>query len=249
MFGQSSAARVESVRLWILERLRCLLSRMQEHGGNLAHVQVSTIGKRKKQKKPDPDLQSTMSTAFALKRGGKLGAAIATVEQFLGHGKRSRDSLSDALGFLGSLHEDDGDLKSAKECYLKALEMCEAPTYSKYTLEIALGNLSEATNRPEQAVVWYLRSLKTSQAGKGISAGTALFSLFSLRRPSELEPRQLLICRRVVRSSWKLLKIPGRPPLERLKDATQRIVRAQSQPRTKGREVEESTTRRRTAPR
>jgi hypothetical protein len=134
------------------------------------------------------------------------------------------------LAFKASLLEDDGRLEDAAHSYIESHSLSPNPTYSRYVVEVSLGELREKMEAPADAASWYVAALQTSLTARDIACGWALRKLVSLRRQSGLSSDEKDVCSLAAQQSWRLLGMAGEPNLGDLLSTPGAIERAQGRP-------------------
>lgn len=122
----------------------------------------------------------TQKQATEVWTAGDLESAISLINRYL-EGVVSPDLRRRATAFRGDLHEECGNLEAAKADFQLAHGLSEKPDYERYTLEIALGGISESLGDPKTADSWYVRALETVAADPTTSAGSGLLRLLLIR--------------------------------------------------------------------
>lgn len=177
----------------------------------------------------DPDWISwfeTQKKATEVWAEGDLAGAISLVNRYL-EGIVLPDIRRRAIAFRGDLHEEQGSREAAKADFQLAYSLSETPDYERYTLEIALGGLSESLGDLKTADAWYIRALETASADPTTSAASGLIRLLKLRRDQGLNEEERRLVEKVLRQSWHLLRVEGEPDFDDLEVTTKKLVAAQ----------------------
>jgi len=140
------------------------------------------------------------------------------------------DTRADALAFRAVISTEQGEIELAKADLLKARSIVTAGSYKKYTIELALGGLSEEAGDSMEAASWYLEALNTVVKDPTTSGGSALVSLLTLKQHASLDPDQQEVCERVARQAWSLFQMPGEPDLTDLGKTARALVQASARP-------------------
>lgn len=180
---------------------------------------------------------------------GNFNAAIRLVNRYL-EGAVPRDLQRQAIAFRGDLREEQGDREAARTDFNHAHGLSEKPDYERYTLEIALGGISEALGDLRAADHWYVRALETASSDPTTSVGLGLLRLLELRRGRGIDEDERRTAEKALRQAWRLLQIEGersgppsasfsplmpslsREPLARLQDHERDRPRTPSSPGT-----------------
>lgn len=157
---------------------------------------------------------------------GDLAGAIGLIDRYL-EGVASSDLRRKAVAFRGDLHEERGDRGAAMADFQLAHSLSEKPDYERYTLEIALGGISEMLGSLKTAEHWYVRALKTASTDPTTSGGTALLRFLKIRRNQGLAEEERLLAEKVLRQSWHLLRVEGEPDFDDLEVTVKKLVAAQ----------------------
>ena len=136
-----------------------------------------------------------------------------------------------ALAFRASIRESAGHSQGALDDYRAAYSLASKPSYRRYTVEICLGNISEKSGRPDEAVNWYRAAIETSLEAEGVASGTALSRYLRIRDEHTLSKEERDLCNEAVRRSWNLLEMQGDLDLGSLSEVAERLVRAQGEAR------------------
>lgn len=163
-----------------------------------------------------------------LVENGSFSEAISEIDRFLSS-DASPELRSDALGFKADLHEQMGELQKATRELLEAHSLI-GPTYVRYVHELRLGDLYRKQAKSEEATMWYMRALTTCEEGDGLSGGSALNAVVSIRGvPTRRDPDYSL-CVNVVTKCWRVLGIPGEPDFTNFRSLVDKIRDAESNP-------------------
>jgi hypothetical protein len=166
--------------------------------------------------------------AWSLVKDGKLAEAISHIDAFLSL-EVDPESRSQALGFRAHIEERLGNAEKAKNDLLAARSLT-GPNYDRYVHELCLGSLFESQNLNEEARSWYRTALNTSLLDNGTSGGTVLKRLLQLCPVANLPPDDIVLCRRVIEHSWRVLRLTGMPDLSDLEAAASIILHAEGRP-------------------
>ena len=101
------------------------------------------------------------------------------------------------------------------------------PDYERYTLEIALGGISEALGDLKTADYWYVKALETASSDPTTSVGLGLLRLLELRRGRGFDEEERRLAEKALRQSWRLLQIEGEPNLDDLEATTRKLLAEQ----------------------
>jgi hypothetical protein len=172
------------------------------------------------------DLQSAAAQAWF--KGG-LETAIAMLDEFV-NSEPPRVVKRQALGFRGSLHEENGEFQAAKSDFLAARELSEQPDFERYTLEESIAALCERLGSEEDIEFWILQALATAAADPRVSGGGALLRLLKHRGSLGFTDEEMRLVEKVVYQGWILLRVEGEPDLKHLVRTAKRLVRAHRGP-------------------
>lgn len=163
--------------------------------------------------------------ALSLVKDGELAEAVSHIDAFLSL-EVDPEVRSDALGFRSHIEERLGNTEQAKSDLLVARSLTGV-NYGRYVRELSLGSLFERQNLNEEAYSWYRTALNTCLLDNGTSGGTALKGLLQLCPARNLPVEDIVLCRRVIEHSWRVLRLTGMPDLSDLEAAASIILRAQ----------------------
>lgn len=174
------------------------------------------------------ELYDVMRKAIDSKLHNGWSSAVGIVDDFL---KRSLSQRvrAEAIAFKASLLEDGGGYENARLEYLRALSVGVEKGYSKYTIQLSIGDVCERLNLHDEAVSWYLKALETCIEADDISGGTALRRLLRLQG-SALTDEQKVLCGRVAQKSWRVLCLPGEAELSDLEKTSELLIHRQQTP-------------------
>ncbi len=167
--------------------------------------------------------------AVELSRTSGLDAAIGEVNSFLAESPPI-DLVRQALGFRGDLRSEQDELQAAREDYLVARSLSEEVDFERFTLDLALGGVSEQLKDMREAERWFLEAMKSAAEDASTCGVAALERLQRLRNSLELSLEERLLAERVVSQGWRLLRLPGDPDLSDLWASAQRVKEAQGKP-------------------
>jgi len=157
----------------------------------------------------------------------EVSESIQRVEEYL-RSEPPVDLRRQALGFRGSLRQEEGELEGAMADFLAARALTEKPDFERYTLEQSAATISQQLGQTEEAERWNVAALETAAADPTTSGAAALRALLTLRAQAGLEPDEEELARRVVRQAWHLLRVEGEPDLSDLHTASEKLLAAQS---------------------
>lgn len=175
-------------------------------------------------------LYEAMRKAAGFVTQGNYIDAIITMDNFLSI-DIDPETRSEALSFRASLKEDIGDYTSAKEDLLQAIQLSPELSYSRYTIELGLGDVCERLGNYDEAIHWFKIALLTSINGEGISGGSALRSFVDKKGEGKLTEEDKTLCNRVAEKAWKLLEIQGEPDLSNLLKTAEILINVGSNQR------------------
>lgn len=158
-----------------------------------------------------------------------LPGAIETIDRFLATNP-PLDLRRQAIGFRGSLHQEQGDLAAAKSDFLAAQALAERADFERCTLEESAGDVSHQLGDIAEAERWYLEALRTAAADPRISGGGVLVHLLKLRGEKGLNEEEGRLAEKVVKQSWHLLGVEGEPDLADLQATAKKLIEAQGRP-------------------
>jgi len=159
-------------------------------------------------------------------REGELSAGIGVVDAYL-QAEPPLDLRRQALGFRGSLRQEQGALNSAKDDFLAARKLAEKPDFERYTLEQSAAAVSQELGQIEEAERWYLEAMKTAVDDPTTSGASALRRLLERRGDRGLSEEEGALAERVVHQAWHLLRLEGEPDLDDLEGTARKLIEAQ----------------------
>lgn len=160
---------------------------------------------------------------------GEASAAVAAIDHYLEEKPRV-DLSRQAIGFRGSIHEDQGDLEAAKNDFVAANGLSENDDFERYTLLVSLGEIAERRGVPAEADSWYVAALRTAASDPKTSGASALLRLVRLRGREGLTDQERFIAEKVMRQGWSLLRVAGEPDMGDLVATATRLLEAQKRP-------------------
>jgi hypothetical protein len=128
---------------------------------------------------------------------------------------------SEALAFRADLSEDVGRYENAAEDYVAAWLLMPVPSYSRYSVEIALAGLYEKQAQRNYTLKWYHLALETALQLGDCTGATAIRGLSLL---SALDSCDRSLCERVIVKAWQAAGLLGSPDLLNLADAAETII-------------------------
>ncbi|MDX1998417.1 MAG: hypothetical protein SF066_11930 [Thermoanaerobaculia bacterium] len=139
-------------------------------------------------------------------------------------GARALGNRAEFLLEIGKASEAERDLR-------RALELEGSPTYTRYTLEFALGALLEGEGATDATVEAYCKALRTALAeGNTVSAGVVL-RLARLATNNPMPTEIQAIIGESLKRSWGILGIPGTPDLATPEQTAELLLREASRVR------------------
>ncbi len=160
---------------------------------------------------------------------GDLEAAIAEIDCYLEQEPRL-DLKRQAIGFRGSIREEQGDLAAARSDFSAALELSEEPDFERYTLLLSLGGVAERRGDFEEAENWFLAALQTAADDPKTSGAGGLLRLLRLRGRRGLTEQEHRLAEKVVHQGWSLLRVEGKPDCTDLSATAKKLIEAQKGP-------------------
>ncbi|MEM9293023.1 MAG: hypothetical protein AAGD01_15185 [Acidobacteriota bacterium] len=154
---------------------------------------------------------------------------MSEIDTFLSHRPRS-DLYLEAIAYRASLFEQTGDLRRARQDFLAAHELSRPDSYSRYTLELSLGDLAERVGKEEEARGYYIQALRTVEADSKTSGATTILRLLQLKSFQDLSASEHALVRREIEQSWQLFDLAGEPDLIKIEDVLKTLLEAQSRP-------------------
>jgi tetratricopeptide (TPR) repeat protein len=161
---------------------------------------------------------------------GSLSRAVEIVNLFIASNP-PLDLKRQAIGFRGSLYEEQGDLAAAKSDFLTARNLADSRDFERCSLEEAAAFVSYELGETAEAERWYLEALRTAAADPRASGGSVLSHLLEIRGEVGLTAEERLLAEEVVKEGWRFHELSGSPELHDLRAAAQALVRAQSTPK------------------
>ena len=159
----------------------------------------------------------------------QLLTAAQLLTDYLARAENQR-TRSEALAFLGSVLEEQGDLEGAIKAILEAHVIASNIDYHRYTLELTLGRLFRLNKEPTEALSWYWRALQTAAQDPITSGAAALKSYLQLKGETGLDSEEQLLARRIITQAWTLLGLSGQPDLANLTATADILLMAGSRP-------------------
>lgn len=159
---------------------------------------------------------------------GGIPAAVGIVDGFLSS-QLPRDLKREALAFRAMLYEEQGDLTSAKADFLSAVALADEG-HVRCELEDSLGLISQRLGELEDAGRWFSSALRTAASDPRVAGGGPLLRLLKVRSEKELTEEEQRLAERVIRQTWRLLRIEGEPDLGDLEGTAQKLIEAQGGP-------------------
>ena len=156
-----------------------------------------------------------------------LEEAISIVNRFLA-ADPPVDLERQAIGFRGSLHQERGDLESARTDFLAARALSEGPDFERCTLEQSAGVTSQQLGDRLEAEKWFLEALKTAVAEPRAGGGGVVLNLLDAKGEGNLTAEERALCEGVIRGSWQSLSLEGEPELKDLAAGARKLLQAQS---------------------
>jgi len=144
--------------------------------------------------------------AVAAAAQNRAQEAIDAVTNFLTN-NLSPDFQAEVIAFRGSLHEESGELENARADFLESHGLSSAPSYSRYTVELALGAVCRELGATTESRRWYEQALKTALEGDSISGAAAILGLLTLVDDDRLTQEERSLCESVVTHSSEVLGI------------------------------------------
>jgi tetratricopeptide (TPR) repeat protein len=158
---------------------------------------------------------------------GDLHGAIEIIDQFVASNPPI-DLRRQAIGFRGSIYQEQGDLVKAMNDFLAARSLTEMPDFERYTLEESAAAVSYELGDTAGAERWYLEALKTAAADARSSGASVILHLAKIRGDAGLTVEERLLAETVIKQAWDLHKLPGSPDLHDILAATRTVIQAQS---------------------
>jgi tetratricopeptide (TPR) repeat protein len=160
---------------------------------------------------------------------GDSEAAVEVIDRYLEQ-KPRLDLKRQAIGFRGSIHEEQGDLEAAKNDFATAQELSEDTDFERYTLLLSLGGIAERRGFPVEADRWYVAALQTAAADPKTSGASALLRLLRLRGKGGLTEQESRLAEKAMHQAWSLLRVEGEPDLGDLIATAKKLIEAQKGP-------------------
>lgn len=160
---------------------------------------------------------------------GDSEAAVGVIDRYLEQEPRL-DLKRQAIGFRGSIHEEQGDLGAAKNDFSTAHELSEQADFERYTLLLSLGGIAERRGSFEEADSWYWAALQTAADDPKTSGAGGLLRLLRLRAQRGLTEQERRLAEKVMHQAWSLLRVEGEPDLRDLVATAKKLIEAQKRP-------------------
>jgi hypothetical protein len=143
------------------------------------------------------------------------------------------DLRAEVIAFRGNLHEESGQLESAKTDFIESHRLSSTPSYSRYTVELALGAICKELSSTTESRRWYGQALRTALDGASISGAAAILGLLNLEGDDRLSQEEKSLCESVATRSGEVLGLQGDVGLSNgLRGAAMALVRAGGKRRT-----------------
>jgi tetratricopeptide (TPR) repeat protein len=163
--------------------------------------------------------------AVAATAQNRTQEAIDAVTNFL-TANLSPDLQAEVIAFRGNLHEESGQLENARADFLESHGLSSAPSYSRYTVELALGAVCRELGATPESRRWYEQALKTALEGDSISGAAAILGLLNLVGDDRLTQEERSLCESVVTHSSEVLGIIQEDLPNDLRGAAAALIRA-----------------------
>ncbi len=157
-----------------------------------------------------------------------LEEAISIVSRFLA-ADPPLDLERQAIGFRGSLHQERGDFESARTDFVAARALSEGPDFERCTLEESAGVASQQLGDRLEAERWFLEALKTATSDPKAGGGGVVLNLLNAKGDGNLTAEERALCENVIRGSWQILSLEGKPEVKDLAAGARKLLQAQSQ--------------------
>ncbi|MEP7012084.1 MAG: hypothetical protein ABJC13_17300, partial [Acidobacteriota bacterium] len=135
-----------------------------------------------------------------------------------------------AIGFRGDLRREQNELQGAREDFLLARSLSEEINFERFTLDLAIGVVSEQLGDTVEAERWFLSALKSAAEVPTTCGVSALEHLTLIRNSFDLRLEERTLAERVVAQGWQVLRLPGDPDLSDLWTAARQVLQAQGKP-------------------
>jgi tetratricopeptide (TPR) repeat protein len=165
-------------------------------------------------------------------QGEGLTKAVAILDRYI-DSVPPIDLHRQAIGFRGSLHEEQGNLKAAKADFLAARELSDQPDFERCSLEESIASVSAQLGDLGEAERWYWQAIETASIDPRVISGTTLLRFLEIRGTSGLVKEKQVI-ESILVQAWRLFESPGAPNLQNLHDAAHQLIEAKRRPNSAG---------------
>lgn len=176
------------------------------------------------------DTNRVMAEALRRKVRGDFSGAHETLESALAAIlDTERDARAELLAFKADLYDEEGSYADAKRIYEDVVELSSGDPYRRYSIELSLGALCERLRDADDAARWYVAAINTALSSDGVSSGSAVKRLVSLRG-DRLNTDERALCERGIDHSWDLLGLSGEPDRLDLARSASMLIDAAAEP-------------------
>lgn len=169
------------------------------------------------------DALSRISSAWSR---GDLIRAFSEIDAIKGCG--TPDMKAEAIWFSGMIKESEGANAGARADWLEAVSLCQENGFIRHNIQLGLAKSYEAEKEFDKAEHWYRMALETSITGEEFSSARLLelYLSFNNGRIPAVDVESVV---KAVQRSWRVLNLPGDPPVNNLPFAVRELEKQTSQ--------------------
>lgn len=164
--------------------------------------------------------------ATSLWFSGNLPEALTFLDGYV-ESAPALDLKRQAIGFRGSLHQEQGDLQSAKADFLTARGLSEQPDFERCTLEESIAWISAQLGDLMEAERWYWQAIETASIDPRATNGTTLVRFLEIRGTKDLSQAERQVIEGVLAAAWEFRNLPGAPNFQDLRDSVNELIEIQ----------------------
>jgi tetratricopeptide (TPR) repeat protein len=154
---------------------------------------------------------------------GNLSEALALIDRYV-ESSPPIDLKRQAIGFRGSLHEEQGNLHAAKKDFLMARGLSGQPDFERCTLEESMASVSARLGDVREAEKWYWQAIETAASDPRAINGITLIHFLDIREPEGLSHMEQQVIEGVLSEAWKFHNLPGAPDLQDLRVSANQLI-------------------------
>lgn len=148
-------------------------------------------------------------------------SAFSQLEAIVKRG--SAEMKANALLFSGMIKESNKQLLDARQDWLEGIPHSPQGSFVRYNLQQNIGRSFENENSFAEAHKWYRAAIQTCANGGEFSGEKALVAYLSLH-DGQIKDEDRNIFSVAVEKSWRILELPGRPSLDDLPKAVDKLT-------------------------